>query len=300
MHYVKNSFINNLKLLLLNPQKFELIMKRIMMLMMIVIIISAQNAFGQEKENKHPVLTSKFYLGFGLYIPTQRVQFNVNADSEDQGINFDETFDFNNNQITPVVNFDWRFSKKWKLAAEYFNINYATSKVLPNDIEAGDYVFNKGSTVSVGYKINLARLFVGRIISTGLKHELGAGLGLHVLNLGPFIEGNVIVNGNENEFQRVDVSATAPLPNIALWYYFAPTEKWAFTAKVDWFGVTVDQYSGSLWDISPSVRYQIIKNLGVAVDYRFFGVRANINEEQWDGGVRLSFSGPTVTLIGNF
>ena len=53
MHYVKNSFINNLKLLLLNPQKFELIMKRIMMLMMVVIIISAQNAFGQEKENKH-------------------------------------------------------------------------------------------------------------------------------------------------------------------------------------------------------------------------------------------------------
>jgi len=270
------------------------------MLMMILIIISAQHTFGQEKENKHPILTSKFHLGFGLYIPTQRVQFKVNASSEDSGIDFDETFDFNNNQVTPDVNFDWRFSKNWKLAAEYFNISYATSKVLPNDIKAGDYTFNKGSNVGIGYKINLYRVFVGRVISRGLKHELGAGLGIHVLNLGPFIEGNVIVNGNENEFRRANVSATAPLPNIALWYYFAPSEKWAFTAKVDWFGITVNQYSGLLWDISPSVRYQIIKNLGVAFDYRFFGVRANINEEQWDGGARLSFSGPTVTLIGNF
>jgi len=269
------------------------------MLMMILIIISAQHTFGQEKENKHPILSSKFHLGFGLYIPTQRVQFKVDASSEDNGINFDESFDFNNNQVTPDVNFDWRFSKNWKLAAEYFNIKYATSKVLPDDINAGDYTFNKGSNVGIGYKINLYRVFVGRIISRGLKHELGAGLGLHILNLGPFIEGNVIVNGNENEFRRANVSATAPLPNVALWYYFAPTEKWAFTAKVDWFGLTVNQYSGLLWDISPSVRYQIIKNFGVAFDYRFFGVRANINEEQWDGGVKLSFSGPTVSLIGN-
>ena len=270
------------------------------MLMMTFIIISAQHTFGQEKENKHPVLTSNFHLGFGLYIPTQTVQFKVNASSEDPGIDFDEAFDFNNNQVTPVVNFDWRFSKRWKLSAEYFNINYGTSQVLEKDIEAGDYVFGKGSTVGIGYKINMYRIFVGRVISRGLKHELGAGLGLHILDLGPYIEGNVIVNGNEKEFKRANVSATAPLPNIALWYYFAPSEKWAFTAKVDWFGITIDQYSGLLWDISTSARYQIIKNLGVAIDYRFFGVRAKITEEQWDGGVKLSFSGPTVTLIGNF
>ncbi len=263
--------------------------------MMTLIIISVQHTFGQEKESKHPVLTSKFHLGFGLYFPSQSVQFKVNADSEDQGINFDDTFDFNNNQTTLDVNFEWRFSKNWKLAAEYFNINYATTAVLENDIEAGDYFFNKGSTVGIGYKINLYRLFAGRVISRGLKHELGAGFGLHVLYLGPFIEDNV----NENEFKRTDVSATAPLPNIALWYYFAPTEKWAFTAKVGWFSLTIDEYSGSLWDISPSVRYQIIKNLGVAFDYRFFGVKANINEGEWDGGVKLSFSGPTLTLIGN-
>lgn len=274
-------------------------MKKTLITILLYIIVCNQNLLAQEEVNKHPILTSKFQLGLGMYIPTQSVQFKVDGSSENQGIQFDETFDFNNNQITPDINFDWRFSKKWKLAAEFFNIRYKTTAVLEQDIEAGDYVFNKGSNVGIGYKINMYRVYVGRVISTGLKHELGAGLGLHVLDLGPFIEGNVIVNGSDNEFRRANVSAAAPLPNIALWYYFAPTEKWAFTAHVDWFGLTVDQYSGSLWDISPRVHYQIIKNLGVAVDYRFFGVRANIDEPNWNGSVNLSFSGPTITLIGN-
>lgn len=266
---------------------------------LLFIIVCHHNLLAQEEVNKNPLLTSKFQLGFGVYIPTQRVQFKVNADSEDQGINFDETFDFNNNQVTPLVNFEWRFSKNWKLSAEFFNIQYQTTAVLEKDIEAGDYVFNKGSNVGVGYRINMYRVYVGRVISRGLKHELGAGLGLHVLDLGPFIEGNVIVNGNENEFRRARINATAPLPNVALWYYFAPTEKWSFSAHVDWFALTINQYSGSLWDVSPKVRYQIIKNLGVSFDYRFFGVNANINEENWNGGVKLSFSGPTFTIIGN-
>ena len=274
-------------------------MKRSLTIILLLVTASTQILLAQEEISKHPILSSKFQLGFGIYIPTQRVQFKVNADAEDNDINFDETFDFNNNQVTPLVNFDWRFSKNWKLAAEFFNINYKTTAVLEKDIEAGDYVFNKGTNVGVGYRIYMYRIYVGRVISRGFKHELGAGLGLHVLDLGPFIEGNVIVNGNENEFRRARISATAPLPNIALWYYYAPTEKWSFSAHVDWFALTINQYSGSLWDVSPKVRYQIIKNLGVSFDYRFFGVNANINEENWNGGVKLSFSGPTFTIIGN-
>ena len=232
-------------------------MKRSLTIILLLVTASTQILLAQEEISKHPILSSKFQLGFGIYIPTQRVQFKVNADAKDNDINFDETFDFNNNQVTPLVNFDWRFSKNWKLAAEFFNINYKTTAVLEKDIEAGDYVFNKGSNVGVGYRINMYRIYVGRVISRGFKHELGAGLGLHVLDLGPFIEGNVIVNGNENEFRRARISATAPLPNIALWYYYAPTEKWSFSAHVDWFALTINQYSGSLWDVSPKVRITI-------------------------------------------
>lgn len=98
---------------------------------------------------------------------------------------------------------------------------------------------------------------------------------------------------------------TQPLPNIALWYYYyyyyyAPTEKWAFTARFDWFGISIDEFSGSLWDFGPRVNYQIIKNLGVAVDYRYFKINADVKKDYWKGEADLSFSGPSLTIIGNF
>lgn len=265
-----------------------------------LIIVVNQQIIAQETEEKNPILTSKFQLGFGLFIPTQNVKFGVDASSGDQDINFGKTFDFNNSAARPEVSFSWRFSKFWKLNAEYFNASYAKKLVLEEDIEIGDdYVFNEGSNVKIGYKINLYRIYVGRIISSGMKHELGGGLGFHILNVGPYIEGDVIVNNTDNEFKTASTSVTAPLPNIALWYYYAPTNKWSFTANVDWFGITIDKYSGSLWDIIPSVRYQVIKNFAVSLDYRYFKVNAKVKEDSWKGSFDLSFSGPTITLYGN-
>jgi len=278
-------------------------MKRHLIYIYLFIFASTQIIFAQveNESTKHPILTSKFQLSVGLFISRQSLNFSLDAASNNQEINFGETFDFKNSSGRPQVSFDWRFAKKWKVSAEYFNANNSEKAELEEDIEIGDgdYTFESGSNVKIGYKINLYRIYAGRVISSGLKHELGGGLGIHLLNMGPFIEGDIIINGNNNEFKRAAVSLTAPLPNIALWYYYAPTEKWAFTARLDWFGLSVDEYSGSLWDIGPSVRYQIIKNLGIALDYRYFKVNANINKEFWDGSADLSFKGPTITIIGN-
>ncbi|MCJ7756882.1 MAG: hypothetical protein MUP24_01950 [Gillisia sp.] len=274
-------------------------MKNIAVFLMLFTVISNQFVIAQEADNKNPILTSKFQLGVGMYVPSHNVKFSIDASNVNQTIEFDENFDFNSNQVTPEVFFNWRFAKKWNLYSEYFNANNSTRLVLKNDITAGDYTFNEGSNVKLGYKVNLYRIYFGRVISTGLKHELGGGLGAHILEAKPFIEGNIIVNGSENEFKRVSGSATAPLPNIALWYYYAPTQKWALTVRVDWFGLKINEYSGSLWDISPGVRYQIIKNLGVSLDYRYYKVNADVNKDSWNGGMDLSFSGPTFAIIGN-
>ena len=274
-------------------------MQKLIMLIGLLVMLPVQFLLAQEETAKHPILTNRFQLGAGIYVPDQKVKFSVDGKSPNQAIEFDETFDFNNNRVTPQITFDWRFANKWRLGAEYFNASYATEAVLKNDIIAGDITFNKGSNVGVGYKIDLYRIFVGRVIWSELKHELGAGLGVHILDVNPFIEGNIIVNEGDNKFERVAGTATAPLPNIALWYYFAPNEKWAVTAKVDWFGITINEYSGSLWDLSPGVRYQIIKNMGISLDYRFFKVHADVNKDLWHGAFDLSFSGPSITLFGN-
>ncbi|SNR34689.1 Outer membrane protein beta-barrel domain-containing protein [Lutibacter agarilyticus] len=279
-------------------------MKKIIVCISFFLLISTHftNAQTNNSFTKNKILTSKFQIGVGLFIPTQKVKFGLNAASKNQEIEFGDSFDFKNNSIRPQFYFDWRFSKNWKLSAEYFNANYNKKAVLDEDITIndGEFVFKKGSNVELGYKFGLYRVFVGRTISSGLKHELGGGLGFHITNIGPFIEGNIIVNDNDNEFKTASVSVTAPLPNVALWYYFAPTEKWSFTARLDWFGIKIDEFSGSLWDIGPSARYQLSKHFSVAVDYRYFKLNADIDKDFWNGSFDMSFNGPTLSVLANF
>lgn len=275
-------------------------MYRIITIFIFLIFFFSHLSYAQEKDKKNRFLTSKFQIGVGMFIPTQKVNFSIDGASENNEINFGESFSFNNNSVTPNLFFKWRFAKFWSLEAEYFNASYAKKAVLEEDIEAGDYTFEEGSNVELGYKLNLYRIIFGRVIYSNPKIELGGSLGAHVINVGPYIEGNIMVNEDDNTFQTSAISATAPLPNIGLWFFYAPSERWTITAKVDWFALTVDEYSGSLWDIGPSVHYQIIKNLGVHLTYRYFNIKANVNKEYWNGSADLSFSGPTLSLIAHF
>jgi len=63
-------------------------------------------------------------------------------------------------------------------------------------------VYPVGGEASLGYSISLYRVFFGRVISRGQKHELGAGLGIHALNPKGFIEGNAFIDDQEAGFER--------------------------------------------------------------------------------------------------
>ena len=76
-------------------------MNNIFKYLIVITITANQFAIAQEADTKNPILTSKFQLGVGMYVPSQNVKFSADGSSDNQIIEFDETFDFNNNQVTP-------------------------------------------------------------------------------------------------------------------------------------------------------------------------------------------------------
>lgn len=278
----------------------------IKVLYLILFALISSQLFAQEntKDNRNIVLTSDFQIGVGFFFPNQNIKFSASGESESQEISFGNSFDFGSSLTRPQFYADWRFSRnnKWKVSAEYFDANFTEGLTLSEDIEIGDgdYTFTAGSNVELGYNLNLYRVYVGYTISRGEKHDLGGGIGFHIATIEPFIQGNVIINDNDNTFRRANTNVTAPLPNIALYYTFAPTTKWSFNARFDWFGITIDKYSGSLWDLGPSVRYQVYKNISIQADYRYFKIDFDLKDNNWRGGFDMSYSGPTIALFANF
>lgn len=262
------------------------------------ILITGQTLFAQTDSIDNPILTDKFRFNVGVYFPSESIKVGANGDSS--LIDFDEAFKFNNNETTFFFNFFWRFSKNWILATEYFAVNNAHKVALKEDIVWKDYTFKKGSFIEGGFGLDVYRIFVGRVISRGEKHEFGAGLGVHAMSVSSFIQGEAYINDENLGFKKGSVSSTIPLPNIGLWYFYAPHPKWALSGRVDWFGITVGEYSGLLWNFGPSLNYQIFKNVGIGASYRYFKASAKVDKPNWDGKFSMTFKGPLLSISGNF
>ena len=272
-------------------------------LLLMICIITSQLSYSQDEVKKNPILTDKFIINAGIFNPIKKVNIqadgNITADLEEE-IGFDEKFGLSDFETTFTFNFQWRFSKKWRLQAEYFSISNTESTQLTEDVEWNDLIFAEGSSVKGNFSISLYKVFVSRVISTGDKHEFAGGLGIHLLDVSAYLEGNVQVNADELIFKRSQVSVVAPLPNIGLYYIYAPTQKLSLTARIDWFGIKIGDIGGSLWNVSPGVNYQFFKNFGLSLNYKFFRVDVDVDKDNWKGNFNMSFSGPALTVYANF
>jgi len=272
-------------------------MKQIVILF---ILISQQLVFSQIENDKNLILVDKFRFNAGVYFPTEILKIGANGDNSNLDFDFNEAFKLDHYETTFFFNFFWRFSKKWVLSTEYFGVSESQKVELEDDISWNEYTFKKGSNVEAGYGLNMYRIFVGRVISRGVKHEFSGGLGIHAMNINAFIKGKAFINEENFEFKKSAISSTIPLPNIGIWYIYAPTAKLSLMGRLDWFGITIGEYSGSLWNLGPSINYQVFKNIGIGAGYRYFKASAKVDKPNWDGKFSVTYKGPIISLSGNF
>ncbi|MGB5404532.1 MAG: hypothetical protein WBN13_11200, partial [Robiginitalea sp.] len=248
----------------------EILMKMKNILFVFLLSVAYWSSYAQTVGDKNPMLTDRFLARAALFVPSRTVQVGAsgNISTENtEDIDFDETFGLGGSQNTLNLDFMWRFSKSklWSVRGQYFRVGAEKESTLDREIEWEDVTYQAGARVKAGYGLSLYRIFFGRTISTGQKHELGGGLGVHGLNTNAFIEGEAFVDDASAGFKRENVSAFLPLPNIGIWYLWAPASKWAFSAEVDWFGIKIGEYSGGLWNLSPGVTFQPFKTIGFSV-----------------------------------
>ena len=172
--------------------------------------------------------------------------------------------------------------------------------ILEKPIEFEDIVLEPGTSARASIEFDLYRVFVGRTILDKPRHLWGAGLGIHGIQIGAFVEGEVLTSDGDREFAQRRVSALIPLPNIGTWYVYSPHPKWAFGARVDWFGIQIDEFGGGLWNIAPQVKFNFSRHFGLGLDYRILLLDANVDQSSWKGEFEMNFSGPLFSAHANF
>jgi hypothetical protein len=255
-----------------------------------------------EKAKIHPMLNNEFNLSVGGFLPRKNIKLAARGSYEDEEyvIDFDETFKGGEREDVFAINFHWRFGAKWWLSGEIYSTRFEESAVLEEDKIWEGITFPVGSYATGGLSTDMYRAVIGREFYSTEHSELGIGFGLHWLKIGAFIEGEALVEGESTGVIREKVAASAPLPNLSVWYLHAFSPKWAAFLRVDWFSASIKEYSGGLSNSSLGVAYQFTDHMGLSLSYKHFELDVDVDKREWYGKLEYSQSGPFVALVANW
>ena len=270
-----------------------------------LIVLSSGSVSAQESDSSrkyHPFLSENFHIGLGAYRPSKKNKLGADL-SLTPGSG--ESLEGSDSQSTGIFNFRWRFTKNWHFQTTYWVTDSQSQHFLTEEFEFGGETFQGDLFVGMGIETSIARLFWGRSFFRKPNHDWGAGLGVHWMEIEAFVEGEVKVTGvggavGGTEARRESASASVPLPNFGVWYNYSWSPKWVLLSRVDWLEVTIDEFSGSMYDISVGLNYQMSDHFGMGFAMNGFKLDVDVDSADWSGGLTTEQYGPSLSITWNW
>lgn len=242
----------------------------------------------------NPVLNDRFTFELGGFYSRSSTQASLGPPAGGTGVivDFENTLGLDERNLSGIGGFLWRISDRWRLEVDYFSLNRRATRTLETQVEWGSQVFPVGATVDSRYDFSDIRVSGGYSFFKRPDKELGVGLGLHVA-------------GIKSSLQSAGVGAEArdvlaPLPVLNFYGTFALTNEWALRARVDWLSLNYDIYSGDLRSTAIDVLYRPYRNVGFGLGLRTFVLDVEIDDADWRGRARTTFTGPTAFVTMSF
>jgi len=266
----------------------------------------ASGTTAAEDYEYHPAFSDSFDVVLGYFRSDNT--FKITADNINFATGGNDDIDFGNSlgvdQTNSLLNAQlrWRFGSKrmWSISGQYFKNNANGDATLKEDVEWQDVIFREGTFVGAGVSLAVTRLFLGRSFIKNNRHDFGAGIGVHNLDLSAYIEGEILINDGGTGFHRGDTAESQILPNVGAWYLYSPARKWLLRARVDWISAEIGDYDGTLWNTNVGVNYQFARHFGVDLSYQYFKLDVAVDSTDWVGGVEMTYSGPVISLTANW
>ena len=238
----------------------------------------------------HPALQDRWTFGLGAFFPQTTTQASLTSNRTGVGtsIDFEETLDMERSKTVPTLYGRWRINQRWRIDAEYFQLNRNSERVIDRQIQWGDQTFAANTTVSAKFNFNDLRISGGYSFFRTPDKELGVGFGLHMASYD--VSLNSTTSGNEGQ------NVLAPLPVLSLYGQFALTDRWAVGSRLDRFSLSYDKFSGRLTSLALDLQYQPFRHVGFGLGYRGLFIKAEIEGDRVTGQFRQAFEGPMASL----
>jgi len=107
------------------------------------LVICLPPAHAQDAVPIHPALHDRFYFGVGAFVPKTSTSAQLDSTTLGAGANidFEQALGITTQKTVPDIFARFRFTDRWRVEAEYFQLNRRGDQATQNQIQWGDVTF---------------------------------------------------------------------------------------------------------------------------------------------------------------
>jgi len=187
----------------------------------------------------------------------------------------------------------FRLRERNRLRVDYFGSDRTAAQVLNRDIIFGSHTFHAHDVTQTEAQFSMLSFTYTYSVIRSERFEVGAGVGVHLLNAD--------ARGTDQTLrQHAEASGDGGFPTLALDGTWRISQRFAFTARAQYFSATLHGDSASLGDYHTDLQYRWVPNFAVGVGYQDIRAELDVTHGGTPGGFALRVSGPELFFRASF
>ena len=183
-------------------------------------------------------------------------------------INFEDIFDLPESKKTGRFELNWRLNKRQFIDFGYFELNRSGSRILQEDVEWGDFIFQANGTVTAGFDTNFPYAAWRYAFLDLPQVRISGSAGIDYLSIGASLEASGNVTDSNGAPIAGDVkekaSVSAPVPQFGLQIDWALTKRLAVLLYARQIYVNFAGINGGIGETAMRLSWWYSKHAGIS------------------------------------
>jgi len=269
-------------------------------------LVSGGGAGAQELTPAQGLLNDRFVFNAGLFVVGTDLSARLDGQSgRNPAVDFDETLGRASDASRGRIDAQWRFAPKHILRFEYFNYDASQSRVIDRDVTLGDTTFNAGASLSSKTEYSVYQLGYEYAFLKRPSYEIAGTLGVHFTDLNFRLAGSGTVTGPDGTTTASgsvskESDLPMPLPVIGIRGGWAVSPQIYLDARLQFLRLSVDGYDGHWSNAHLGATWMFARHWGVGLGYHRFTTRVDVARTNFNGELKLGYSGLLAYVTGSF
>jgi hypothetical protein len=263
--------------------------------MMLQAAHAADDFFSDEAQTPSPI-TDKFALRASYFHGSTETDLRLDEPGvplSGTALSGSRDLGFKSADNDGMVELMFRLRDRNRISADFLELDQAGTTTLNRPILFGNQVFSPGDTVNSSLQWRVLGLTWTYAIIQNDRFELGAGLGVHLMDLD--VRGSVPAR-----FANYETSIAGGLPTPAIETAWRVTRRISLTARGQYLRGSINGTTGQLGDFHADAQFRWVDNLSVGAGYSLTKLELDSFTRSDPGLAAIRLRGPELFVRASF